>query len=121
MGVHATHYVVLGVVINKEKFKDFRKLEEENYEFFEQFDDNSYEEKITSGPNNINIIVDGMSGEYIVIGKIIAKGLDGLPFTTLDIDQKVVYETGKAIYELFEKFNYFEWVDVKYIAFTHWH
>lgn len=77
MGVAATHYVMLGVAItDKAQVKEFFHISEEHFEFMEGYDDNAYEENVTSSESGIHVIVDGMSGNYVVVGKILAKAID---------------------------------------------
>ena len=75
MGVATTHYVVLGVAITEEaQIKEFIHSSEEHLEFMDGYYDNGYREEITPNESGIHVIVDGMSGKYIVVGKILAKG-----------------------------------------------
>lgn len=39
--------------------------------------DNAYEDEITANASGIHVIADGMSGEYVVVGKILANDYVG--------------------------------------------
>ena len=129
MSTDATQYVVLGVAITyKEEVKKFFSVVEEHYKFIDGFRDSGYNEEITPTESGIHIISDGMSGKYVVVGKIIAKGIErGLPFTeisTRDITNE--YRKGHSFYSEVLKVDQalgtnFGDLDANIIAFTHWH
>ena len=117
MGVATTHYVVLGVAITEEaQIKEFIHSSEEHLEFMDGYYDNGYREEITPNESGIHVIVDGMSGKYIVVGKILAKGIE-------------VSDIGKQYRKFYPKVlkldqvlgTQFGSLDAKVIAFTHWH
>lgn len=126
MGVAATHYVVLGVAItDKAQVKEFFRISEEQLplDFMDGYDDNGYKEEITPSKSGIHVISDGMNGKYVVVGKILAKGIEGgLDFTEVsDISKqyrKFYSEVLKLDQMLGTKFG---GLDAKVIAFTHWH
>lgn len=124
MGVAATHYVVLGVAItDKAQVKEFFRINEEHFEFMEGYDDNAYEENVTPSESGIHVIVDGMSGNYVVVGKILAKaidnGLDIIEVADISTQYRKFYpEVLKLDRELGTKFG---GLDAKVIVFTHWH
>jgi len=124
MGVAATHYVVLGVAITEEaQVKEFFRLDEEHHELMDTYDDNGYKEEISPSESGIHVIVDGMNGKYVVVGKILAKGVhSGLDLTEVsDINKqykKIYPEILKLDQALGTKFG---GLDAKVIAFTHWH
>jgi hypothetical protein len=127
MGVAATHYVVLGVSITDEaQVKEFFRINEEHFEFMEGYDDNAYDQNITPSESGIHVIVDGMSGKYVVVGKILAKaidngfdGLDLIEVADISTQYRNFYpEVLKLDRELETKFG---GLDAKVIVFTHWH
>jgi hypothetical protein len=124
MGVAATHYVVLGVAITDEaQVKEFFRINEEHLEFMDGYDDNGYREEITPSESGIHVIVDGMNGKYIVVGKILAKGIEG------GLDLTEVSDIGKQYRKFYPEVlkldqvlgTKFGGLDAKVIAFTHWH
>lgn len=126
MGVAATHYVVLGVALkDKKKVKEFFAISEKFLDFTEKYDDNGYKDKPTPTESGIHMIVDGMCGKYIVIGKILSKGIEeGLPFTQMTLDDNerdmgdIYPELRKIDRALGTDFNE---LPLQYLAFTHWH
>lgn len=129
MGVAATHYVVLGVALkDKKKVKEFFALEEPHRDFIEKYDDNGYKDKPTKTDSGIHMIVDGMCGEYVVVGKILSKGLEeGMPFTQMPSVDAV--ERAQDRLDVFREIlridealgTNFSELPLQYIAFTHWH
>jgi hypothetical protein len=120
----ATHYVVLGVSItDREEVKKFFSINEEFYKFLDGYKDNSYQEKITDSESGIHVISDGMSGKYVVVGKILAKGIEsGLPFTEVDEIAEQYCEFYKHVRVLDRVLGTkFGTLSAKIIAFTHWH
>ena len=120
MSVNATHYVVFGVVITDEiQVNDFFKIEESHLDFMEDYHDNPYDPKIIPNKSGINVIADGMNGEYVVVGKILAKSNTGLELIELNpeiLDIKDNYlELDETLGTNFRNLNF------KYIVFTHWH
>jgi hypothetical protein len=127
MGVAATHYVVLGVALkNKAQVKKFFGISEKFLDFTDKYNDNGYKDKPTKTDSGIHMIVDGMCGEYIVIGKILSKGVDdGLPFTQMPTELIALGEATKIMEEISKIDNVMETtfseLPLEYIAFTHWH
>jgi hypothetical protein len=127
MGVAATHYVVLGVVLKDEKkVKAFFGKEEKFLDFTDKYDDNGYKDEPTPTESGIHMIVDGMCGKYIVIGKILSKGVDdGLPFTQMPTELIALGEATRIMEEIYKidvvmKTKFSE-LPLQYLAFTHWH
>lgn len=121
MGVSCTHYVVLGVAItDKDKVKEFFSLEENHDDFLEQYRDNSCDKSITTNSSGIHFIVDGMGGEYVVLGKILQKNHEeGLKFTEVSIVNDL---KNSEILNIDKKLGTdFSSLEAKIFAFTHWH
>jgi len=133
MSVHATHYVVYGVAITDEKkVKDFFALEESHDDLLhDEYYDNPYKEEITPTKSGIHIIVDGMNSGYVVIGKIIAKGLEnGLEFTKVPLpykkQTKIEGTLGSGLLRTIIDLDKilgtkFRNLTLQYLVFTHWH
>ena len=118
MGCSETHYAMVGVVFDEEQFG---LLEEFGDEVVTSLDDNGYKSKITQTESGLHLIVDGMNGDFMVFGKIVAKGLEeGLPFTTFKkIGKKLrneIVEQAKKLLKVDVDPD-----DVVNVAFTHWH
>jgi hypothetical protein len=120
MGVKATHYVTYGL---KLPFKFFS--EEQREELYDLYDDNAYKEKITH--EDISVISDGMGGEYLFIGKILAKGSEsnGLEFTEISLSEAEERKTKDLVLSIIKKYNLENKankesrITFKYYAFTH--
>lgn len=127
MGVATTHYIMFGVAIrDKAEVKQFFQSTEDKYAFLDQYDDNGYKEEITPTASGLHIITDGMNGEYVVVGKIIQKGLQGIEFTELPNDEipRMIVEQNlfKQLVELDQQLGTtFAAKEFQYIVFTHWH
>lgn len=83
MGTSVTHYVLLGAKFNYKEIKNNPNFD--NWCEADDLDDNPYQNTFKDG---IVIIVDGMNGEYVFIGKVLAKATErggGLPITKCDI------------------------------------
>ena len=124
MGVASTHYVVLGVAITDEvQVKEFFRMTEEQFALMDGYDDNGYKEEISPTESGIHVIQDGMNGQYVVVGKILAKGvhsgLDLIEVSKINKQYKKIYpEILKLDRALGTKFGLLE---AKVIVFTHWH
>ena len=144
MGVAATHYIVIGVALtDKVQINEFFSLTEKHFEFFDNYNDNAYKDQITPTPSGVHIIADGMSGKYVVVGKIIYKSLNGFKLMQIPtredysvvgagailndfpgiesiVDQyRQIYPEIKNLdQELDTKFGA---MDAKVLVFTHWH
>lgn len=124
MGVDATHYVVLGVAITDEaQVEEFFRINEKHLEFMDGYDDNGYREEITPNESGIHVIMDGMNGKYVVVGKILTKGIEGgLEFTEVSNIGKQYKKFYQEVLKLDQVLGTkFGRLDVKVIAFTHWH
>lgn len=124
MGSEATHYVVVGVVINdREEVKQFFDIAEEHFKVCEEYHDNPYKDNITETSSGIHIISDGMSGRYVVIGKILEKAIyEGISLTEIDDFKKIYRKIYPAVKELDEKLGTkFGGLDPRVVVFTHWH
>lgn len=127
MGVSSTHYIILGAKITPQQLKAQMPpcpedvcIEDWSCVFLEDYEDNGYQKKITS-KNDLTSVYDGMCGEYVVIGKVLAKGVDGdgLPMTKaeykqsdlLQIKNKIENHLGLKI----------DSDDIGLFVFTHWH
>ncbi|MCK9458231.1 MAG: hypothetical protein M0R80_01090 [Proteobacteria bacterium] len=68
MGCHRCEYVMFGA---KFKYNEF-ETPDDDYELTEPYDDNAYQDKVTSC-NGLTLVTDGMNGNYIYFGEVIAK------------------------------------------------
>lgn len=107
MGVEREDYLMYGVDVG-----------------FDAFDDNKHEAEIDGAPNRrFDCILDGMSGQYCIAGKIIAKSepYDGIGMTTIDPDHLGIDRAGlaKIISEAFSREVTTD--DLKLILFSHFH
>jgi hypothetical protein len=115
-----THYVMIGIKVPFPK--DYDTL----YDLFEPYQDNSNRDEITVH-NGLTVVVDGMCGDYMVIGQVLAKGReeDGLPMTRCCATVRHVADIRAAILREFPKYHYLfapgKASPVVGWAFTHWH
>ena len=127
MGVSTTHYVVIGVSLTDEKLiKEFSKINEDHYdELNDHYYDNPYKREITPTESGIHIIADGMCGKYVVVGKIITKGLEenGLKFTELGFVRLKYYsEIYPEVLKLDKMLGTeFGMLEAKILVFSHYH
>lgn len=129
MGVSATHYIVLGVALtDKEQVKEFFKISDEQYEYLDEYHDNAYSDKITPNSSGIHIIEDGMSGKYVVVGKILQRSDYGFNLnetSTLPVSGLISEESKEVYSKILEVDRIlntkFGSLDLKYLIFTHFH
>ena len=69
------------------------------------------------------MIQDGMNGEYIIIGKVLAKGLesDGLDMTCCEVSDSERKKIYQQLRKDFKDCIVFDFRNVKTYAFTHFH
>jgi hypothetical protein len=127
MGTSQTQYVVVGIKVSSKQAQRVLSLCPEFSD--EAYYDNSYDKKITA-KNGLTIIQDGMSGKYIVIGKVLAKGdeSEGLKMTFIELENntllEVLHKIWKSFPALIDREAYpFLTNDIKsgVFVFTHWH
>jgi hypothetical protein len=131
MGVATTHYCIFGVMeTDKKKVKEFFSLNEKHLDFMDGYDDNGYKDEVTPNESGIHVIVDGMNGGYVVIGKIMFKSLEGFPLEEmLKIKQpkaKEAVKIAKEITKIDQKLGTNFMVEQEFPTFglyffTHWH
>ena len=111
MSINYNQYIIAGV---KLPYTD-----DEFYEKYESFQDNGYDNKIKNG---LTMLHDGLSGEYIVIGEILAKAPIGEPFEDSVMEIYPLTEVHKIYIQgqLKKCFN-IEGHAIKILIVTHWH
>ena len=70
MGTERVDYIILGM---KFDYKTFMVIHEGDN--FDEWEDNPYREEITTNDRHI-VLIDGMNGQYVIAGLIIAKSID---------------------------------------------
>ncbi len=107
MGVRQENYIILGADIGMEHYND------ECYEDYEAYYDRQ---------GDIFYLVDGMSGRYFIVGKVLKFGdyYEGMPRTVFDLNNEELYkEQSKLITQhIKDKFNLD--VEPKLHVLTHW-
>lgn len=123
MGTDRVDYIVYGVAIrDKDIVNQYLNIFDKKYNLLYSYHDNPYKEEITESLG-IHLISDGMSGRYVVIGKIIDKsyfnGFDLTIINQIKFDKK---ETKKLILDFDQKFetNFGEY-PLSFIVFSHFH
>lgn len=104
MGVDITHYVVVGYRFSYKDFKSFKLYDDETEdEFYDAYSSGFHDDSIKN-PDGIAVIMDGMGGSYVVIGRIIARTFEyeGLPMVEIDTNgnDKLFEEISNQINEL---------------------
>jgi len=112
MSTHFQHFVVLGKRFDFDK----EKFTEEWYETHTDFMNH-----IKAKPGDQIILFDGMNGNYVVFGEVIAiaNAYEGLPITELEKPNDFILacKAMEMSEKLSEKIYGYE---LKYIVFTHW-
>ena len=116
MGVNRDDYVIFGWKL-PDNFKtddgvDFEEAMADDWEMYDRIMEDCDEE--------YEFIRDGMNGEYIVFGKVLAYGeeYEGLGFTVVETDNLYIDALKKKVKKVL---NYTPDTEPKVIAFTHWH
>ncbi|HHK4951245.1 TPA: hypothetical protein ACQT04_006172 [Pseudomonas aeruginosa] len=120
MSVQSNTYVLVGVKLNYQEFKD-RYLgddEEGYYQYVDPYSDSSY--KGIQHHDGLCVIFDGMSGEYVFIGRVLAKSIDehgeGIQITECTVTAGLRAEVSDLLVKHFELAE----PDVRIWAFTHY-
>lgn len=115
MSVNENHYIILGIKMSYDDYNEKYKIEE-NETIHDQ-----YANRRSQKSGDMVVVVDGMSGEYAFIGKLIAKSresYEGIPMTAVD---KKMFNDKKLKKELTEKFEFTEdELDIQLHVFTHY-
>jgi len=114
MGTTRTDYVMLAVKL------PFDAIDPE-LDILYEYNDNGYEQKVTKH-NGLTSVSDGMNGEYIFIGRVIAKVIEssgeGLPIVDcLDYSPE---EAEQIRYRMKDLFG-IDAPPASVYAFSHWH
>jgi hypothetical protein len=119
MSTVATHYVILGI---KVPFSDVIDPKTDDMkDELRQYQDDPYQEEITA-VDGLTLVSDGMSGEYAVFGKVLAKGseFDGIDMTEITVDEVQAITYGIDLPRILGTKNW-DGNRAKIFAFTHWH
>lgn len=110
MGVNRSDWIVVGVDIGMEHYDG------DNEELYDKYNRQSRQ-------GNMTFIIDGMSGEYFIVGEVIkcvdeeGFGLLGFPINENDL-LKVSAERVKSFISLHFKID--NEIEPKLLVFTHW-
>jgi len=128
MGVDRTDYAVLGIWFTYDAFfkgcSHFNNDDgiERSEKYAEPYEDNAHEEEITA-PNGFAVIKDGTNGEYVIIGRILAKaGREGFDMTDCrtnwtESEAEIIKMLIAALFPFLEVDD----EEVGVLVFTHWH
>lgn len=114
MGTSVTHYVLLGAKFEYGEIK--RNPNFENWSEADDLHDNPYHDEFK---DSVVMITDGMNGEYVFIGQILAKAVEdgnGLPITKCDVSDIDKQDVQDYIHGRFGLT-----VKAEVWAFSHWH
>lgn len=113
MGTRTNTYVVLGVKLDYEHFS-----EEQEEDLLEPYKDSAY--RGIEHHNGLCVISDGMGGNYIVAGRVLAKTIDdegrGIDMTECDTSPELFAEVAGLLTEHLDIEN----PEVQVLAFTHY-
>lgn len=123
MGTDRTDYVIVGAKLPFGVIED----SDEGYDKMSRYEDNGYKQDIEEY-NGLSAISDGMCGNYMFVGKILAKAIEenggGLPIVDCEVDQYKKDGIKEAILKHWghllndeEKVN----LRISVYAFTHYH
>ena len=116
MGTDRTDYIILGVKVSFSHVAE----DDDNYNILlDLYEDNAYQDGITPH-DGVNMVSDGMNGEYAVVGRILAKSTyEGLPMTDCSINY-TQFELD-LLARVINKITGLIDPEIKVFAFTHWH
>ncbi len=120
MGVERCDYVMIAAKFN---FDEFEQAIASNSDITDKYDDNSYESDITAC-NGLTMVRDGMNGEYVFFGEVIAKNIecsDG--FDPINVDEFIKEEdrVERWIKDEMKTLGIKLPFKVSVYIFTHWH
>ena len=109
MGVDRTDYVMLAAKLSCDNI---------SFDDVDEYDDSGYSHDITIH-NGLTVVYDGMNSDYVFIGRVMEKAIDGegLDITDCSCATQIEIELLRALIK--SEFN----IDapVRVWAFTHWH
>lgn len=115
MSVNENHYIILGVKMTNDDYNEKYNIEE-NETIHDQ-----YANKRSQKAGEMVVVVDGMSGEYAFIGKLIAKSKESyecIPMSSID---KKMFNDKKLKKELTETFGFTDdELNIQLHVFTHY-
>lgn len=110
MGVDRSDWIVIGVNIGMENYKD------DNYDFYDKYDQ---QDKL----GDMTFLIDGMSGKYFIVGEVLLKGdyYDGFGLNEFPIvETNELNESSARVREFVKKeFDIDNVEDPKLIVLTH--
>jgi hypothetical protein len=113
MDVRSNTYVIVGVKLDYDHFD-----EEQEESLLEPYKDSAY--RGIEHHNGLCVISDGMSGDYIIAGRVLAKTVDdegrGFDMTECDTSPELVAEVAGLLTEHLGIEN----PEVQVLAFTHY-
>lgn len=117
MGVSQTNYVFFGLMLDEDELSDI-------YERDEFFFENPILEEYEDGFQGLTLVVDGMSGEYLVFGYMLECGdeIDITSFSIRKIQELINDAKDDGLVDTFNRlFNTIKIeADLKLIVFTHY-
>lgn len=115
MSVNENHYIILGIKMDTDDYNEKYNIEENDSIH------DAYTNRRTQKKGDTVVVVDGMSDEYAIIGKLIAKSresYEGLPMTAID---KKAFSDKKLKKELIDTFGFNEEeLNLNVYIFTHY-
>jgi len=124
MSVQTNQYLIYGVSLPYTFSKEWEKQTGKDfYETFEDFMDDSAFSRQVNHKDGIFCLFDGMSGRYIVIGRVIEKGDDDDPF--IAVGEPLSFDSmcngdQQAVKESIERNFGIQEAELKYWLITHY-
>lgn len=110
MSVNRSDWIVIGANIGMKHYDD------DNCEAYDELSDQDTVGEMT-------YLIDGMSGEYFIVGEVVAAdtdGYNGFPITELPILQPRIFDEKRDRVAKFIESNFGIEVEPKLIVLTHW-
>jgi len=114
MSVNARHYLIYGVKMTAKQYNEKYNIEENEY-IHSQYWKSKKQKK-----GDLIVVVDGMSQEYAIIGKLVAstyESYEGFPMTVFN---QQTFDEQSVRVELKEKFAIDHNLTLNFLLFTHY-
>jgi len=123
MGVRTTIYIIAGIKIPLDEFKYGHDDNDDDGEALEPYRDSSYDSKV-GAYDGLTVLIDGMGGEYAVIGQCLIKVrgedvyIDGFIFMDDMVNDCDINVRRGISQKIFEHFGILE-PEITLMLFTH--
>lgn len=109
MSVQINQYLMYGINVPVKWIREWKKGNEGKdwYDTFESFMDDSAYKKQVKHKDGIFCLYDGMNGDFLIIGKVIDKSVDGeyLGDKPISFDEKTLSEKNEIAESVYRNFG----------------